>query len=353
MDVAIIASARFPIAEPFAAGMEMHTHVLANSLAARGHQVTVYAAGGAGNFAVERMLPVDFEASATARRDLAAPPRTLLSEHHSYLDAMLRIAVAGHDLVHVNAVHYLPFATSSLIPAPVVATLHTPPTPWLESALVLARRRPRPPFVVSVSEANAAAWGPGVAHDVIHNGVDLTRWVQRAGGGGAVWTGRIVPEKAPHLAIDAARRAGLPIELLGPVHDEPYFADEVMPRLGSDARYLGHATVAGMAEVVGRAAVAVITPAWDEPFGLVVAEALACGTPVAAFRRGALPELVDVHVGRLANCDDVGALAVAIDEARRLDRSVCRRRAEQCYADDVMAARYEACFETVLDRWAP
>ena len=251
MDVAIVASARFPIAEPFAGGMEMHTHVLANGLAARGHQVTVYAAGGAGNFAVEQMLPVDFEASAVARRDVAAPPRTLLAEHHSYLDAMLRITGAHHDVVHVNAVHYLPFATSGLVPAPVVATLHTPPTPWLESALVLARRRPRPPFVVSVSHANAAAWGPGAVHDVIHNGVDLSRWRQGAGGGGAVWTGRIVPEKAPHLAIDAARRAGLPIELLGPVHDEQYFAGEVLPRLGPDAVYLGHATVARTAEVVG------------------------------------------------------------------------------------------------------
>ena len=139
MDVAIVAAARFAISEPFAGGMEMHTHVLADALGARGHHVTVYAAGGEGRFDVEQLLPVGFEVSDAARRDVSAGPAVTLSEHHSYLEAILELQHRGHDVVHINAVHHLPFACAGLLsPAVVTATLHTPPTPWLESALALA-----------------------------------------------------------------------------------------------------------------------------------------------------------------------------------------------------------------------
>lgn len=348
MDVAIVATARFAITEPAAGGLEVHTRVLATELLARGHKVTVYAAGGDGPFDVEVMLPVDFTGSETARRDVASPAVTLLSEHHSYLDAMLRIADADHDVVHVNAVHYLPFVSSSLVRAPMVGTLHSPPTPWLESAIVLAKRSRRPPWLISVSAANAKAWGHGVVNEVIHNGIDLTSWMTGPGGDGVVWTGRLAPEKAPHLAIDAARAAGRSITLLGPVFDDAYFDREVVPRLDHDVTYLGHADTAGLAEAVGRAAVAVVTPEWEEPFGLVVAEALACGTPVAAFDRGALAELLDDRVGRLAPPADVPALARAIDVASGLDRATCRRVAEDRFAATTMAKRYERCFSGVV-----
>ena len=214
---------------------------------------------------------------------------------------MLEVCRRGHQIVHINAVHHLPFACAGLWPSSVVtATLHTPPTPWLESALTLACARRGLPAMVSVSHANARAWRGVPIERVIHNGVDLQRWRPGPGGTGAVWWGRIVPEKAPHMAIDAARLAGVPITLMGPVHDEAYFAREVQPRLGGDVRYAGHLTAADVAAAVGRAAVAVVTPAWEEPFGLVVAEALACGTPVAAFDRGAMGELVENATGRLA-----------------------------------------------------
>lgn len=352
MDVAIVATARFPIAEPLAGGLEMHTYVLAAELAGRGHTVTVYAAGGSGPFTVEAMLPVDFAASAIARRDVSAPPATMLSEHHSYLDAMLRLAESEHDVVHVNAVHYLPFVSGALLSAPMVGTLHTPPTPWLESAMALAKRGRGRPYLVSVSAANAASWDDGVVDEVIHNGVDLTRWVAGPGGEGVVWSGRIAPEKAPHLAIDAARRAERSITLLGPVFDPTYFEQLVAPRLGADAVYAGHADVAALADAVGRAAVAVVTPVWEEPFGLVVAEALACGTPVAAFDRGAIRELVDEQTGRLARPDDVDGLAAAITGAAELSRDACRRTAERRFSAGEMAQRYERTFESVVARRA-
>ncbi|MET0144758.1 MAG: glycosyltransferase [Ilumatobacteraceae bacterium] len=346
MDVAILAAARFPISEPFAGGMEMHTHLLADNLARRGHDVTVYAAGGSGRFHVRPMLPMDFEASVTARRDVSAGANDGMAEHHSYLEAMVALASSGHDVVHLNAVHHLPFACAGLLDAVVTATLHCPPTPWLESALQIAARTARPPHLASVSRTNAAAWRPTAIDRVIGNGVDLTTWLPGPGGDAAVWMGRLVPEKAPHLAIDACRAAGRELRLLGPVHDIGYFRAEVQPRLGADATYLGHANVGEVAAVVAESAVAVVTPVWDEPFGLVVIEAMASGTPVAALARGALAELVDDEVGALA--DDPASLASVIEVAATRDRSACRRRAERAFSADVMVDAYETWFAELL-----
>lgn len=348
MDVAIVAAARFAISEPFAGGMEAHTFALADGLAGRGHDVTVYAAGGGGRFAVESMVPVDFEASCRARRDVSAGPGSALAEHHSYLDAVLRLCRARHQLVHVNAVHHLPFACSPLIPSVVSGTLHSPPTPWLESALALAAGQANPPKLASVSEFNALAWrGVGVSR-VIVNGVDPDVWRFGPGGPGAVWSGRIVPEKAPHLAIDAARLAGTSLDLIGPIHDDDYFERQVEPRLGDDVAYLGHLIAAEVAAIVGRSAVAVVTPTWEEPFGLVVAEALSCGTPVAGFARGALPELVDDSTGVLAAPDDVTGLAAAIRQAALLRRPDCRARAELNFSVTAMIDAYEAWFDELV-----
>ncbi|MBA3606749.1 MAG: glycosyltransferase, partial [Acidimicrobiia bacterium] len=165
---------------------------------------------------------------------------------------------------------------------------------------------------------------------------------------GAVWSGRLVAEKAPHLAIDAARMAGVPLRLLGPIHDAAYFRLCVEPRLGGDVEYGGHVSVPELAVAIGEASVAVVTPAWDEPFGLVVAEALACGTPVAGFARGALPELLDASTGALAPADDVEGLAAAIATAATLSRHDCRRRAERLFAVDRMVDDYEAMFAELL-----
>ncbi len=348
MDLAILAAARFPISEPFAGGMEAHTHALAEGLTARGHRVTVLAAGGVGRFEVRPMVPVDFAPSGPARRDVAAQPSDVVAEHHSYLEAIVHLASAEHQLVHLNAVHHLPFACSGLLRSKVSATLHSPPTPWLESALCVARQRPNPPALASVSGTNAAAWSSIGIDRIIGNGIDLDTWVEGAGGGDAVWTGRVVPEKAPHLAIDACRRAGVPLRLMGPVHDPVYFEQAIAPRLGLDVQYLGHGTAAEVAALVRRSAVAVVTPTWDEPFGLVVAEALACGTPVAGFRRGALADLVDDDTGVLAAAGDVDALSAALLRAATLDRSTCRARATAHFSSAVMIDAYEQWFQELV-----
>jgi len=347
--IAILGPARFSVDEPFAGGMEMHTATLAEGLATRGHDVTVYAAAGTGRFRIEPMLPIAVDPDVNARRDIARCWEVTGSERRSYLDALRRLAVAGHDVVHVNAVHHLAFAQSHSIPDIVSGTLHTTPVGRLAAAVVKAHTRPRPIRLASVSASNARSWASLVDEvHVIPNGVDLRAWRRGPGGTGAVWTGRLVEEKAPHLAIDAARLAGMPLRLLGPVHDPVYFDEMIRPRLGGTVEYHGHGTVAELAAAVGAAAVAVVTPTWDEPFGLVVAEALACGTPVAGFAMGALVELLDASTGRLAPCGDVTGLATAMLGAAELDRDGCRARAREIFSVERMIDGYESWFAEML-----
>lgn len=342
MRVCLIASSRFPVAEPFHGGLEAHTATLAAALKARGHEVSVFAAPGSDPALGIVELPVRrFTASEGARADVGAHPDSWMQEHHAYLALMLDLMREGHerfDVVHNNSLHHLPIAMGSALSLPMVTTLHTPPLGWLESAMSLA---PRTSSFAAVSRHTAQAWSHVVTADVVPNGVDTDRWRPGPGGDRAVWTGRIVPEKAPHLAIAAARRAGLSIDLAGPVLDTTYFAEAVQPLLGDDVRLLGHLGTDELADVVGRARVALVSPEWDEPYGLVAAEAMACGTPVAAFARGALGEILDVRSGRLARPGDVDDLARATVEAAELDRGQVRAHAVQHCSIDRMVRRYE------------
>ncbi len=333
-------------------GLEAHTHALATALIRRGHRVSLFAAAGSDPALGATELPVAaFSASETARADVGSPPEEWMAEHHAYLDLVLGIARGRHgpfDVVHNNSLHHLPVAMSDLLAVPVVTTLHTPPLPWLESAMAFAAPTAR---FAAVSDSVARAWRHAVDAVTLPNGVDTTAWRPARGpqagpldggtSGRAVWTGRVVPEKAPHEAVLAARRAGIAIDLAGPIHDPAYFRSAVAPLLGRSARYLGHLEGRRLRELVRSAAVAVVSPRWDEPFGLVAAEAIASGTPVAGYDNGALSEIVDATSGVLVTPGDVDALAVAVCQATRLDRSAVRRRAVSHFSHDLMVERYE------------
>jgi glycosyltransferase involved in cell wall biosynthesis len=358
--ICLIASSRFPIAEPFAGGLEAWTHAFASELAARGHDITLFAAPGSDPGLPLTVLPVQvFEPSAGARADVHAPPAAWMTEHHAYLGLMLGLARGdggldggldgGFDVVHNTSLHHLPVAMASSLTAPMVTTLHTPPVPWLESAVALSDGAGT---FVAVSEVTARAWAPVVPTAVVRNGVDTRLFAVGPGGGPAVWTGRMVPEKAPHHAIEAARLAGVELVLAGPESDPRYVSAEIRPRLGPGVRYAGHLRRRELAELLGSASVALVTPEWDEPYGLVAAEAMSCGTPVAAYARGALTELVVPSVGELAVPGDVGSLATALALARTRDRDAVRAHALQHCSLERMVDDYERLYASLQGRRA-
>ncbi len=355
--VAIVGPSRFGIGEPYAGGLEAHTAGLVKTLHERGHRLRVFA-GPEGDthrlpVAVTPIVSRTFDRQFTGRRDTSHPAGFCRHESERY-----RMIVDGLrrrpdiDVVHNNSLH----------PAVVdgdpgdgsfVHVLHCPPFPKLAAAHRRLRDRSRSRHVIAVSKALASRWD-GVATDVIGNGIDLDTWLDPSPGRrtGAVWAGRLVEEKAPHLAIRAARLAGLPIRLAGPIGDCEYFDRLVQPELGTDAVWLGPLGAADLAAVFHSARVGVVSPMWDEPFCLVAAEMLASGTPVATFDRGGLAEFVRPHVGALACPGDTRSLADALRHAATVDPSTCTDFARRHLSSEAMVDGYEAVYEHAARRSA-
>lgn len=362
LHVALLGPSRFGIGEPFAGGLEAHTVTTARALMRLGHRVTVFAGpAGAAAPADLQVVPVvdgfgDF--SGCARLDTEMPPDVVVATARGYARVLQDVdRSAEFDVIHNNSLHAAPVDLDGLLQTPIVHFLHCPPFAELSHAHRRRAARLRDPHdgVVAVSSSLAQQWCD-VAASAISNGVDTHVWrpslrtdarVERC-----VWAGRIVSEKAPHLAIDAARRAGRPIVLAGPVQEPGYFERMVLPRLGPDARYAGHLGNAALASLFASSTVGVVTPCWDEPFGLVVAEMLACGTPVAAFARGALPDIVVPEAGVLARPGDVDDLADAIGCAARLSPRACRRYAVERLSMDRMAQEYVEAYRRTIDNEA-
>ena len=351
MKIAVIAHLKFPIGQPYLGGLEMHTHHLAGALRRRGHRVTLFAAAGSDPALVpDPVCPP----TGDALGDPVAWERIARAEHEAYARIMEAVARGGFDVVHNNSLHELPLQASNDLPMPMTTALHTPPFESLAAGV----RAARPGMIfAAVSPSLAQEWRELVPDArVIGNGIDLSTFAFSPAAdpaGYVFWSGRIVPEKGTHLAIDAARRAGFPLRFAGPRPNPRYFEEWIAPRLGEGVEYVGHLSHAELARQLGGARAAIVSPRWEEPFGLVVAEALACGTPVAAFARGAIPDIVDRHSGALARADDSDDLAWAITRAVALDRRACRNRAETLYDAEVMTDGYEDLYREVLAGEAP
>ncbi|TDR88263.1 glycosyltransferase family 4 protein [Enterovirga rhinocerotis] len=340
MRIAILSHLRFPIGPPFTGGLERHTHLLASGLRARGHEVALFAAEGSDP--ALRPIPVCPPIGA-ATGDPRADAASAAREAAAYAQMLRRVAAGGFEIVHNNCLHEATLAGP--LPAPMALTLHVPPWEPFASALRQAAARID---IVAVSSHLARVWSgvaPRIA--VIGNGVDLAAFAPNLAPARppyALWSGRVSPEKGLHLAIDAARLAGMPLRFAGARVCQEYWDSAIAPRLGLGVTDLGHLGETDLTRQLREARVAVVSPVWEEPFGLVVAEALACGTPVAGFRRGALQDILDTATGRLAEPGDVAGLARAIAEAARLDRAACRARAESTLDARLMIERYEALY---------
>ena len=349
--IALIAPNRFPIRQPFAGGLEAHVWHLARALAEEGHRVTLFAEEGSDPALDQPGLAVRaLRRSAAASRPFPMPGAVFESDHHAYVELMRELIgrrTISFDVIHNHSLHQVPIAMAPRLGTPMLSTLHTPPFSWLESAI--GATGGAGVTFAAVSRHTATAWSRVVDRiTVVPNGVDVQRWPAGPGGQYLVWSGRITPEKGPHLAIAAALRSGLPLVLAGPIDNADYFRGRIEPELSQRISYAGHLDQDRLASLVGGATAALVTPLWDEPYCLVVAEALSCGTPVVAFARGGIPEVVDAQCGRLVDPRDVAAMATAIPEVIRLSRAAVRERAVTKCSARTMVASYLAIYRDLI-----
>ena len=348
MKIAIIAHIRHAIAEPFMGGMESHGHALVRALEQRGHAITLFAAKGSDAPCLEAICPAPYEAIypwAVWR----GTPALDAYQRAAFASAWQRVRTGGFDVVHNNSLFPELIAWASRDGQAMVSSQHVPPFARLKQAVSAAFGDDRQQFTVT-SHQQRALWTQGAASNlhVVHNGIDLAVWPDSARRGNRLlWFGRITPNKGLREAVAAAAQADVPLDIIGAIEDAEYHAEFVVPALGSAIRYLGHLSGAALRNHVAAARAVVVTPMWDEPFGLVAAEALACGVPVIAFDRGAMREVVG-DCGAIVPAGDVAALAAAMLEDYGTVAHRCRTRIEALFSVDRMIDRYERCYRRAI-----
>jgi glycosyltransferase involved in cell wall biosynthesis len=332
-------------------GTERVVSTLTEELVRRGHDVTLFAAGDSRTAA--RLVPVVDQAlwhHPAGYRDFA--PFLVI-----VLGKVLRM-IDQFDIIH-NHLDFSGFPLARVAPCPVVTTLHGRlDLPQLQPLYQEFADVP----LVSISDAQRRPLPRANWVATVHHGIDLDQYTfNPAPGRYLAFLGRVSPDKGLDTAIRVARRAGLPLKIAArmplPYTDDPnvredwaYYEQQIKPLLdGPGVEMVGEVGGADKNEFLRNAAALLFPIRWPEPFGLVMPEALACGTPVLALRHGSVPEVVEDGVTGFI-CDSEAELVAAVGRIGALDRARCRAAAEQRFSPAAMADRYERVYAELIAR---
>lgn len=374
--IAIIAHSLYPIAEPYAGGLEMITQLLCDALTERGHEVTLFAHEASQTNA--RLRPLmsreSFEAQIYPNEHVSlGMSRDELFQYHIYQDVMREIiegtgidsGAKGQwqrfDIVHNHSLHHVPMLSGQALGKRMITTFHTPIFAHLRIALLTLQYGTNTQFT-SISRFQQRLYQEFVSSIVVNNGVDVASFSANTmpiEDECYFWFGRICPEKGTHLAMQYCLAANKRLIIAGPRSNQEYFDAEVAPLLAEDATeaggrglltYVGHLSKVQINEQLTRSTAMLFTSTWDEPYGLTLAESLACGTPVIAF---------DVGAGREILSDDVGIIVpklardefiAAFEQVGHLSRAACRRRAERFCSVEAMVSGYLSLYQRTLSQ---
>jgi glycosyltransferase involved in cell wall biosynthesis len=331
--IAVLASIAHSVPPRSYGPWEQVASTLTEGLVARGHDVTLFAtADSSTSGRLHATAPAGYE------EDVRVDAKV-----HEALHIASVFERAGDFDVISNQFDFLPLAFSRLVDTPVVTTVHGFSS---ERIVPVYQAYDDIAHYVSISDSDRH---PSLSYAAtIHHGIELDRFTEvPTAGSYLLFLGRIHPDKGTAVAIEVARRARIPLVIAGVVHDQDYFDAEVAPHLGTDAvAFVGPVGPQARDGLLGGAAALLHLIDFDEPFGLSVVESLATGTPVIAYNRGSMPELLRDGVTGYLVGDAVEAVA-AVARIDRLDRAACRIDAVTRFSSARMVADYERLFARV------
>ena len=320
-------------------GIEWVVSLLADGLVAAGHDVTLFASG-------------DSRSSAKLEWVFERAPSQLIGQSLAELHHALHCYERAEEFDVVNDHSGLVAAAlGASVSTPVLHTVHGPLD--AEGGVIyaqIARASPDVRFIsLSMNQRRPRPDLPWVAN--IPNAIDLSLYPCRPHlGEYLLFVGRMSPDKGAHRAIAVAMEMGLPLKLAGKTREpaeRKYFAELVEPHLVDGIEYLGEVTHGEKVELLQNARATLFPIAWEEPFGLVMVESMACGTPVIATRRGAVPEVIEDGRSGIV-VDHYREMPAAIEQAEELDPTACRRYVEERFAPERMVSDYVAAYEAAV-----
>ena len=347
--IALLAPPWLPVPPSGYGGVETVVALLADALVERGHDVTLLAAPGSRGRArvvplLDRLHPRQIGASVVEADHVGRAFAHVEAE---------ALAGAPYDVVHDHS-GWVALAMADRLPAPVLHTVHGS---FDEDASRFYAEHGANAAISYISRAQAATRPDGLAVDaIVPNPIDVDAWPTDVPKEDyLLWVGRFCPEKGPHRAIRAAKAAGRRLLLAGPVQpgQERFFAEAVEPHLdGDQVRWVGEVGGRAKQELFAAAAAFLMPIRWPEPFGMVMVEAMAAGTPVIAFPEGSVPEVVEPGRSGLVVGDEE-AMAAAVADVAELAPADCRASARERFCPQRVAARYEAAYRAIATPGVP
>jgi glycosyltransferase involved in cell wall biosynthesis len=340
MRIAQVAPPWLPVPPPGYGGIEWVVSLLADGLAEREHDVTLFATGDSRTRA---RLEFAFER--------APGPRYINSLWHDAIHAVVAFREPGRfDLFHVHT-PWAALAAGVAAGRPVVHTLHGP---FNEETRELCAQVQDRVWFVAISEAQRAHM-PGLLYGgVVHNGIDVEAYPFReVKDDFLLFLGRAAPEKGLLRAVTTAKEARLRLVVALKIANDDeieYWERDAKPALAPDTEVMMEIPLERKTDLLSRARAVLFPIDWDEPFGLVMVEAMACGTPVIATPRGSVPEVIaDGETGFIVPVEDYPReAAAALDRISEIDPSACRARVDKLFSKGAMVGGYERVFERVL-----
>ncbi len=350
MNIGIIAHDAHPIAEPYQGGLEMLTSLLVNELVNRGHEVTTLCLQG--SELSGRMIYYSKVETSLAPFET----ETELHKFGHFYKSISEFLSKDYDLIHNHSLSHHAIISGSLLSTCFITSFHTPVFDNLNVALQAVHKNPNQVFTAVSNNLNTVYQEHLIQLQTVYNGIDLRTWdTSDITENYFSWCGRICKEKGLIEVMDLCHENGVNLKIAGPIANQDYYDTHVEPRLKdyNCCDYLGHLKHQPLNQFYAKSKALIFSSTWEEPYGLVIAEALASGTPVIGNNIGAASEIITDECGVLFDLKKPSTFKDALVDLKSIQVSKCRERAETFCSHLIMVDNYETLYYQLTQHSIP